>query len=108
MRQQNYDFEWIQVEDGTFDCRVISMTLSAIRESTNGRKTFYNQVLAAYTGWIDKRNVKGEAVQFKDGSKIPQNFIDHLEMFMSENACVYNWTSGQFVIVDNSVAYHSR
>ena len=27
---------------------------------------------------------------------------------MSENSCAYRWTPGQFVIVDNSVTYHSR
>ena len=27
---------------------------------------------------------------------------------MKANASVYKWTPGQFVIVDNSVAYHSR
>ena len=27
---------------------------------------------------------------------------------MSQNGCVYDWQDGQFVIVDNTVAYHSR
>lgn len=27
---------------------------------------------------------------------------------MEENKCAYRWTPGKFVIVDNSVAYHSR
>lgn len=31
-----------------------------------------------------------------------------LEKYMKENACAYRWTPGKFVIVDNSVAYHSR
>lgn len=42
MREQGYDFEWVQVEDGSYDCKVISKVLPAIRVSTNGRKTFYN------------------------------------------------------------------
>lgn len=37
MNDSNYDFEWIQVEDGTYDCKVISKVLPAIRMSTNGR-----------------------------------------------------------------------
>jgi hypothetical protein len=44
--------------------------------STNGRKTFYNQVLAAYTGWVDRRNLYGQAVRFSDGSEIPADFIE--------------------------------
>jgi len=108
MKEQAYECEWVQVEDGSFDCRVISKVLPAVRVSTNGRKTFYNQVLAAYTGWVDKRNAYGQAVRFGDGSEIPSAFIADLEAFMKANACVYKWESGQFVIVDNSVAYHSR
>jgi len=42
MKEQGYDFEWVQVEDGSYDCKVISKVLPAIRVSTNGRKTFYN------------------------------------------------------------------
>jgi hypothetical protein len=43
MREMGYDYEWVQVvEDGSYDCKVISKVLPAIRVSTNGRKTFYN------------------------------------------------------------------
>lgn len=59
MTEQEYDFEWIELADGTFDCRITSKVLPAIRVSTNGRQTFYNQVIAAYTGWIDSRNAYG-------------------------------------------------
>jgi diketogulonate reductase-like aldo/keto reductase len=76
--------------------------------SSNGRKTFYNQVIAAYTGWVDSRNSYGQAVRFGDGSEIPQEFIKGLEAFMKDNAFVYRWERGMLVIVDNSVAYHSR
>jgi hypothetical protein len=82
--------------------------LPAIKVSTNGRKTFFNQVIAAYTGWVDKRNEFGKAIIFKDGSHIPSDFISDLEQFMNEHACVYPWEAGQFVIIDNSVTYHSR
>lgn len=59
MTEQEYDFEWIELADGTFDCRIASKVLPAIRVSTNGRQAFYNQVIAAYTGWIDSRNAYG-------------------------------------------------
>jgi alpha-ketoglutarate-dependent taurine dioxygenase len=31
-----------------------------------------------------------------------------LAEFMQKNGCAYRWTPGKFVIVDNSVTYHSR
>ena len=108
MTSQQYNFEWLQVDDGTFDCKIISKLLPAVKVSTNGRKAFHNQVLAAYTGWVDKRNEYGHAVVFEDGSLISQEFIKDLENFMQANACVYEWEEGQFVIIDNSVTYHSR
>jgi hypothetical protein len=89
MSEAGYEYEWVQVEDGSWDCRVISKVLPAVRTSTNGRKTFYNQVIAAYTGWVDKRNQYGQAVRFGDGSEIPADFISKLEAFMNENASVY-------------------
>lgn len=42
MIEQHYDWEWIQLDDGTYDCKIISKLLPAIRVSTNSRKTFYN------------------------------------------------------------------
>jgi hypothetical protein len=94
MKESHYECEWVPLEDGTFDCRVISKVLPAVRDSTNGRKTFYNQVIAAYTGWVDKRNEYGQAVRFGDGSEIPSALIEDLEVFMKANASTYKWEAG--------------
>ena len=75
---------------------------------SNGRKTFYNQLIAAYTGWIDSRNQLKSAVVFADNTPLPDDVIMDLDQFMKNNACAYRWTPGKFVIVDNSMAYHSR
>lgn len=42
MTKQGYEYEWVQVDDGSYDCKVSSKVLPAIRVSTNGRNTFYN------------------------------------------------------------------
>ena len=76
--------------------------------SSNGNKTFFNQIIAAYTGWVDKRNVYGKAVTFGDNTELPKDTIEDLAKFMNENKCAYQWSNGQFCIVDNTVAYHSR
>jgi len=79
-----------------------------VRVSSNGSKAFFNQIIAAYTGWVDKRNVYGRAVVFGDGSALPKETIEELAKFMADNGCAYRWESGQFCIVDNTVTYHSR
>lgn len=53
MKKQEFTWEW---DDATGNCKVISKCLPAIRVSSNGNKTFFNQIIAAYTGWVDSRN----------------------------------------------------
>ena len=50
--EQGSTLEWL---DGG-DCRITSQVLPAVRTATNGKKAFHNQLIAAYTGWIDSRN----------------------------------------------------
>jgi hypothetical protein len=102
--KQGSKLEWL--ENG--DCRIISQKLPAIRESSNGRKVFFNQVIAAYTGWIDSRNDPKKAVVFGDNSPMDDAVLTDLSDFMNKNKVAYKWIPGKFVIVDNTVAYHSR
>ena len=104
MAAQNFTWEWH--ENG--NCTWISPMLPAVRVSSNGAKTFYNQLIAAYTGWVDTRNEYGKCVTFGDGSPLPADIINDLNDFMTANACAFKWSNGQFAVVDNSVAYHSR
>ncbi len=71
MAKHGNTWEWF--ENG--DCRVISAVLPAIRVSSNGNKTFFNQVIAAYTGWIDKRNNPKKAVTFGDDTLLPDDIL---------------------------------
>jgi hypothetical protein len=82
--------------------------LPAVRVSSNGNKTFFNQVIAAYTGWIDKRNNPKKAVVFGDDTEMPDEVLQDLAAYMTENRCAFKWSPGRFVIVDNTVTYHSR
>lgn len=49
--------------------------LQAVLVSSNGNKAFFNQVIAAYTGWVDKRNEFGKSVVFGDGTPISAEMI---------------------------------
>ena len=104
MKKQDFEWEWY--ENG--NCKVISKVLPAVRVSSNGNKTFFNQIIAAYTGWVDSRNVYGKAVTFGDNTPLPKEIVEDLAKFMDENKCAYQWSNGQFCIVDNTVTYHSR
>ena len=90
------------------DCRITSKVLPAVRVASNGNKAFFNQVVAAYTGWIDKRNELKKAVVFGDGTPLDDAVMTELVKFMNDHACAHRWVPGKFVIVDNTVTYHSR
>lgn len=65
-------------------------------------------MIAAYTGWIDKRNDPKKAVVFGNGQQLPESAMEELIAYMEKMQCVYRWNAGQFVIVDNSMTYHAR
>eukprot|EP00291_Cryptomonas_curvata_P028098 CAMPEP_0172211824 /NCGR_PEP_ID=MMETSP1050-20130122/36628_1 /TAXON_ID=233186 /ORGANISM="Cryptomonas curvata, Strain CCAP979/52" /LENGTH=673 /DNA_ID=CAMNT_0012892341 /DNA_START=9 /DNA_END=2031 /DNA_ORIENTATION=+ len=88
------------------DCKIISTALPAVRIASNGRKSFLNQVIAAYTGWIDKRNDPRRAVVLAGGAPLDDAVLSALAAHMIANQ--NHWTPGAFVIVDNTVAAHSR
>jgi hypothetical protein len=91
MKKQGFTWEW---NDATGNCKVISKTLPAVRVSSNGNKTFFNQIIAAYTGWVDSRNEYGKAVTYGDGAPLPKETVEALAKFMDDNKCAYRWTPG--------------
>lgn len=65
-------------------------------------------MIAAYTGWIDKRNDPKKALTFGDDTPMDNDVMEKLAKFYQDNRVCFRWTPGKFVIVDNSVAAHSR
>jgi len=104
MEKQNSTWEWLP----NGDCRIISQTLPAVKVCTNGNYSFFNQMIAAYTGWIDKRNDPTKALMFGDDSPMDNDVMMKLAEYYDGNKCAYRWTPGKFVIIDNSVTAHSR
>jgi len=88
MKAQSWTWEWM--ENG--NCKTISTTLPAVITSSNGNKTFFNQVVAAYTGWVDSRNNPKKTVIFANGEELPIKEMDELVEFMNSNSCAYTWT----------------
>ena len=81
MKNNGWSWEWF--ENG--DCKTVTNVIPAVIKSSNGNKVFFNQIIAAYTGWIDKRNTPKSSVLFSDGSQIPEKMINDLVNFMNEN-----------------------
>jgi hypothetical protein len=54
-----------------------------VKVSSNGNKTFFNQIIAAYTGWIDSRNDPKLAVVYGDDSPLPDDILMDLADYMN-------------------------
>ena len=77
MAEQESTCEWL----ANNDCRIITKTLPAIITASNGNKSFQNQMIASYTGWIDKRNEPKKACVFGDDTPLPDDIMMALQKF---------------------------
>ncbi|MDF1816132.1 MAG: TauD/TfdA family dioxygenase, partial [Verrucomicrobiales bacterium] len=61
-----YSYEWLEN-----DClKATTPVLDGVRDLGDGRKVFFNQLIAAFKGWKDERNDPSKAITFGDGSPL--------------------------------------
>lgn len=93
------------------DCNFLVVFI-AIRtdtgENRTNQKTFFNSMVAAYTGWNDCRNIGEKAVLTGDGSLLSPDFMSDAVSIMNEIRVCSRWQEGDVILVDNRTAMHSR
>ncbi len=99
-----YSYEWI--EGGSL--RATTPTLPAVMEVSPGRKTFFNQLIAAYGGWTDSRNDPSDAIRHGDGSKLDGVAVQQAIDLSEELSFEAQWQAGDVALIDNTVAMHGR
>lgn len=101
-------FEWL--DDGCL--RTVTKVVPAIKhdsgDNRSNRKTFFNSLVAAYTGWNDSRNDGKNAVVFGDDSTIDPAFIETAAKVMDEIKVSFTWEKGDLLLLDNRTTMHSR
>lgn len=104
MSQLGYSWEWL--DDGCL--RATTPRLQAVREISPGRKTFFNQLIAAFKGWKDRRNDPSKAITLGDGTPLDRDAVI-LAADMAE-ALTFDvpWQNGDVALVDNYVVMHGR
>jgi alpha-ketoglutarate-dependent taurine dioxygenase len=106
-RMSAANMTWSWLPNG--DVRTETTTLPAIRvEKRTGKKTFFNSVIAAYTGWIDKRNDPKKAVLCGDGSPVDGIALEETAKLMAKDSVVIRWQKGDVLCIDNRLVLHSR
>lgn len=105
MQSMNMEWEWLEGNN----LKTITAALPAVRiDEFSQRKTFFNSMVAAYTGWNDSRNKGEESVITADGKSIDQNMISGVSKLMNEAAVAFKWGEGDVIWINNSTVLHSR
>ncbi|KAK6195352.1 hypothetical protein SNE40_000802 [Patella caerulea] len=104
-RNQGTSFEWLP--NGCM--KTVTAVLPAIRvDDRTGKKTWFNSIIAAYTGWKDSRNDPETAITFGDGSQMPRKIMEDLSATLDKLAVDITWHKGDVFMVDNRQVLHAR
>jgi hypothetical protein len=104
LRDLGYSWEWL-----TDVClRATTPVLPAVRSLPNGRKSFFNQLTAAFRGWKDTRNDPAKAITFGDGSPLDRDAVLTAADIGDRLAFDLQWQRGDVVLVDNYMTMHAR
>jgi hypothetical protein len=104
LSELGYTWEW-QDDDSL---RATTPTLPAIRTLPNGRRTFFNQLIAAFRGWSDSRNEAHKSVTFGDGSPITGADMAKTIALSQELTRDLAWQAGDVALLDNFLVMHGR
>eukprot|EP00300_Choanocystis_sp_HF-7_P037088 c53084_g1_i1.p1 GENE.c53084_g1_i1~~c53084_g1_i1.p1 ORF type:complete len:673 (+),score=150.57 c53084_g1_i1:42-2021(+) len=105
MRRIGTEWEWLPGDE----LRTITKIIPAVRcDIRTKRKTFYNSMVAAFTGWVDSRNDPTKAVVFGDGSPMDAEAMHGMAQAMNNLKVAFAWQAKDIIVVDNSVAMHAR
>ena len=106
LMQRGYKWEWLG--DGEeANLREMSPALPAV-VSSNGRKAFFNQIYAVWGGWRDEFNKPQQSVRAGDGSSLSEDCMRGLARIMKKHEVAIPWKRGDFMLIDNMMAMHSR
>jgi alpha-ketoglutarate-dependent taurine dioxygenase len=99
-----YSWEWL--DDGCL--RATTPVLPATRELSDGRRSFFNQLIAAFRGWKDSRNDPSKSITFGDGALLDGRAAMIAAELADELSFDLAWQRGDVALVDNYVTMHGR
>lgn len=105
-RLQSLGYHWEWLPDGCL--RATTPLLPAVREVAPGRKTFFNQLIAAFRGWKDSRNDPSKSITWGDGTALDPSEVLQVAEMAEELTFDIPWQAGDVALVDNFVVMHGR
>lgn len=104
LKQLGYSWEWMEGEA----LRATTPALPAVRELADGRRTFFNQLIAAFRGWADSRNDPNRSITYGAGEPITAEDMAPAIAIADELAANLAWQAGDVALVDNFLVMHGR
>ncbi len=99
-------YRWDWRDDDSLS--VTTPVLPAIRRLRDGRRVFFNQLIAAFRGWSDARNDPSRAIRYGDGSPIPPASMQRAIDLGDELSFDLAWQTGDMALIDNFLVMHGR
>lgn len=104
LAELGYEWEW-QIDDSL---RATTPILPAVRVLDDGRRVFFNQLIAAFRGWKDSRNDPSKSIIFGDGTPVNAENMAAAIIISDEISYDLVWQAGDVALIDNFLAMHGR
>lgn len=105
-RLKELNYNWMWESDGSL--RATTPVLPAIQSLEDGRRTFFNQLIAAFQGWADETADPSSAITFGDGTPLSRDNVVEATRIAYDLVFDMPWQQGDFVLIDNRVCMHGR
>lgn len=99
-------YSWHWQPDGSL--RATTPVLPAVVDLGDGRKAFYNQLIAAYMGWAGVKARPETALSLGDGTAIPAAVLEQLAVLADSLTFDLCWQDGDVALIDNRCTMHGR
>ena len=105
-RLAELEYSWQWEANGCL--KATSPPLPAVMEASRGRKVFFNQLIAAFSGWKDDRNDPSKAIQHGDGTPLDSEAVLSAAQMAEDLSFDLEWQAGDIALIDNTIAMHAR
>jgi hypothetical protein len=99
-------YSWNWIEDDNLS--VTTKALTATKELGNGKKSFFNQVIAASLGWKKNSENQIAPVRFGNGEEIKQSCIELISELAQSLTLLRSWQDHDILLIDNYRVMHGR
>ena len=104
LSELGYSWNWIEGDN----LSVTTKPLKATKELKDGKKSFFNQVIAASLGWKKSSKNQISPVRFGNDQEINQSAIEHISELAQSLTLLRSWQDNDILLIDNYRVMHGR